>query len=114
MSVRRLDPVQPESFAFNKENMAFAKKTIAQYPEGKQASAVIALLWRAQEQHDYWLPKAAIEYIADLLGMAKIRVLEVASFYTMYNLAPVGKHFVQVCTTTPCWLAGSGSQQARR
>jgi NADH-quinone oxidoreductase subunit E len=99
--------LQPASFAFTAENMELAKKHIAKYPAGRQQSAVMPLLDIAQRQHDNWVPQAAIKYIAELLGMATIRVLEVASFYTMYNLAPVGRHFVQVCTTTPCWLAGS-------
>ena len=108
MSVRRLDPVQPESFAFSKDNMAFAKKTIAQYPEGKQASAVIALLWRAQEQNEGWLSKPAMEYVAKMLDMPFIRVYEVATFYTMFQLSPVGKKaHVQVCGTTPCMLRGA-------
>lgn len=98
---------QPASFAFTAENMELAKQHIAKYPAGRQQSAVMPLLDIAQRQHDNWVPQAAIRYIAELLGMPTIRVLEVASFYTMYNLAPVGKHFVQVCTTTPCWLAGS-------
>jgi NADH-quinone oxidoreductase subunit E len=109
MSVRRLAPdaVQPKSFAFTKENSAWAKTIISKFPEGRQASAVIPLLWRAQEQHDYWLPKAAIESIGGMLGMSTIRVLEIATFYTMFNLAPVGRHFVQVCGTTPCRLRGA-------
>jgi NADH-quinone oxidoreductase subunit E len=108
MSVRRLDPVQPESFAFSAENMAWAKKTIGYYPVGKQASAVIALLWRAQEQNAGWLSKPAMEYIGQMLGMAFIRVYEVATFYTMFQLSPVGKKaHVQVCGTTPCMLRGS-------
>lgn len=109
MSVRRLAPdaVQPKSFAFSKDNAAWAKTIISKFPEGRQASAVIPLLWRAQEQHDYWLPKAAIEQIGSMLGMSTIRVLEIATFYTMFNLAPVGKHFVQVCGTTPCRLRGA-------
>ena len=109
MSVRRLAPdaIQPASFSFTPENAAWAQGVIAKYPEARKASAVIPLLWRAQEQHDYWLPKAAIEYVAGLLGMAKIRVLEVATFYSMFNLAPVGHHFVQVCGTTPCRLNGA-------
>ena len=98
---------QPASFVFTAENLELAKKHIAKYPAGRQQSAVMPLLDIAQRQHDNWVPQAAIRYIAELLGMPAIRVLEVASFYTMYNLAPVGKHFVQVCTTTPCWLAGS-------
>ena len=109
MAVRRLAPdaVQPASFAFSKDNLAWAKTIIAKYPEGRQASAVIPLLWRAQEQHHYWLPRAAIEYVGEMLGMAKIRVLEVATFYSMFNLEPVGKHFIQVCGTTPCRLNGA-------
>ncbi len=109
MSVRRLAPdaVQPQSFAFSKENAAWAKTIISKFPAGRQASAVIPLLWRAQEQHEYWLPKAAIESVGQMLGMSTIRVLEIATFYTMFNLAPVGKHFVQVCGTTPCRLRGA-------
>jgi NADH-quinone oxidoreductase subunit E len=109
MSVRRLAPdaVQPKTFAFTKDNAAWAKTIISKFPAGRQASAVIPLLWRAQEQHDYWLPKAAIEKVGDMLGMSTIRVLEIATFYTMFNLAPVGKHFVQVCGTTPCRLRGA-------
>ena len=108
MSVRRLDPAQPADFAFTPENEAWALETIAKYPEGKQASAVIALLWRAQEQSGGWLPEPAIRYIADKLGMAHIRVLEVATFYTMFQLSPVGKKaHIQVCGTTPCMLRGS-------
>lgn len=99
--------LQPASFAFTAENLELAKKHIAKYPAGRQQSAVMPLLDLAQRQHDNWLPQAAIKCIAEMLGMPVIRVLEVASFYTMYNLAPVGKHFIQVCTTTPCWLAGS-------
>lgn len=107
MSVRRLAAVQPESFAFTPENVKWAKGIIAKYPEGRQASAVISLLWKAQEQHGGWLPEPAIRAVADMLGMAYIRVLEVATFYTMFALQPVGKHFVQVCGTTPCLLRGA-------
>jgi NADH-quinone oxidoreductase subunit E len=108
MSVRRLDPVQPASFAFAAENLTWAKKTIAQYPAGKQASAIIALLWRAQEQNAGWLSKPAMEYVGQMLDMAFIRVYEVATFYTMFQLSPVGKKaHVQVCGTTPCMLRGS-------
>jgi NADH-quinone oxidoreductase subunit E len=108
MSVRRLDPVQPDSFAFSAENMAWAKKTIGNYPAGKQASAVIALLWRAQEQNAGWLSKPAMEYIGKMLDMAFIRVYEVATFYTMFQLSPVGKKaHVQLCGTTPCMLRGA-------
>ncbi len=110
MSVRRLAPVelQPASFAFTAENLEWARGQIAKYPEGRQASAVIPLLWRAQEQAGGWLPQKAIEYVAGLLGMANIRVLEVATFYTMFLLSPVGrKAHVQVCGTTPCMLRGA-------
>jgi NADH-quinone oxidoreductase subunit E len=109
MSVRRLAPPeqQPKDFSFTAENLAWAKQQIAKYPEGRQASAVIPLLWRAQEQHGGWVPEAAIRYVAELLGMAPIRVLEVATFYTMFNLEPVGKFLVQLCGTTPCMLRGA-------
>src|SRR6266566_9179631 len=109
MSVRRLDPHQPASFAFTPDNAAWAQATIANYPPGKQASAVIPLLWRAQEQHGGWLPEPAMRLVADLLGMAYIRVYEIATFYTMFQLSPVGKKaHVWVCGTTPCRLRGAG------
>jgi NADH-quinone oxidoreductase subunit E len=109
MSVRRLAPdaVQPASFAFDAANENWADQQIAKYPEGRQASAVIPLLWKAQEQHDGWLPRAAIEAVARKLGMAPMRVMEIATFYTMFNLQPVGEHFVQLCGTTPCALRGA-------
>jgi NADH-quinone oxidoreductase subunit E len=107
MSVRRLAEKQPASFAFTPDNLAWAKRQIAKFPEGRQQSAVIPILWRAQEQCGGWLPQKAIEATAELLGMAKIRVLEVATFYTMFNLAPVGRFHVQLCGTTPCMLRGS-------
>jgi NADH-quinone oxidoreductase subunit E len=107
MSVRRLAEEQPESFAFTPENLAWAKARVEKYPPGRQQSAVISLLWRAQEQCGGWLPQKAIEAVAHMLGMAKIRVLEVATFYTMFNLAPVGKYHVQFCGTTPCLLRGA-------
>jgi NADH-quinone oxidoreductase subunit E len=109
VSVRRLAPAeqQPASFAFTAENLAWAKQQVAKNPEGRQASAVIPLLWRAQEQAGGWTPRKAIEYVADMLGMAPIRVLEVATFYTMFLLQPVGrKAHVQWCGTTPCLLRG--------
>jgi NADH-quinone oxidoreductase subunit E len=111
MSVRRLAPkeVQPASFAFTDENLVWAKAQITKYPPGRQASAVIAILWRAQEQHDGWVSEAAIRVVADMLEMPYIRVLEVATFYTMFQLQPVGKKaHVQVCGTTPCRLRGAG------
>lgn len=101
------DSLQPESFVFSPESLEKAKTIIARYPERRQASAVMPLLDLAQRQHDNWVPRAAMDYIAELLEMPRIRVYEVATFYTMYNLAPVGRHFVQICTTTPCWLRGS-------
>ncbi|GAA0771384.1 NADH-quinone oxidoreductase subunit E [Roseibium denhamense] len=108
MAVRRLAAEQPESFTFTEENLAWAHKLIDRYPEGRQASAVIPLLWRAQEQNDGWVSEPAIRYIAELLDMPKIRVLEVATFYTMFQLQPVGKKaHIQVCGTTPCQLRGS-------
>ncbi len=107
MSVRRLDPNQPKDFEFTPGNLAWAQAQIQKYPEGRQQAAVIPLLWRAQEQHDQWLPEPAIRYIADLLGMAHIRVYEIATFYTMFNLSPVGRYHVQLCGTTPCMLRGS-------
>jgi NADH-quinone oxidoreductase subunit E len=109
MAVRRLAEaaVQPKSFAFTAENLEWAKGQIAKYPDGRQASAIIPLLWRAQEQAGGWLPQKAIEHVADLLGMPKIRALEVATFYTMFNLQPVGRFHLQVCGTTPCMLAGA-------
>jgi NADH-quinone oxidoreductase subunit E len=107
VSVRRLSANQPESFAFTPENLEWAEKQIAKYPEGRQASAIIPLFWQAQKQMGGWLPEAAIRGIADMLGMDHIRALEVATFYTMFNLAPVGEHYVQLCGTTPCWLRGA-------
>ncbi|MGH6967494.1 MAG: NADH-quinone oxidoreductase subunit NuoE [Stellaceae bacterium] len=98
---------QPASFAFTPANLKKAQAHIAKYPPGRQASAVLPLLDLAQRQHDNWLPRAAMDVVADMLGMARIRVYEVATFYTMFNLKPVGKHFFQICTTTPCWLRGS-------
>ena len=108
MSLRRLAPpeIQPPSFEFTLENMARAEKEIAKYPSGRQASAVISLLWIGQEQQG-WVTHPMIEFVGRRLDMAFIRVLEVATFYTMFNLAPVGKFHVQVCTTPPCMLRGS-------
>jgi NADH-quinone oxidoreductase subunit E len=107
MSVRRLAETQPPNFAFTPQNLEWAKQQIAKYPPGRQQSAVIPILWRAQEQAGGWLPQKAIEAVAAMLGMAKIRVLEVATFYTMFNLAPVGRFHVQFCGTTPCLLRGA-------
>jgi NADH-quinone oxidoreductase subunit E len=109
MSVRRLAPpeLQPKDFVFSKDNLAWAKQQVTKYPEGRQQSAIIPLLWRAQEQAGGWLPEAAIRHVAEFLGMAHIRALEVATFYTMFNLHPVGKYHVQFCGTTPCRLRGA-------
>lgn len=105
--LRRLHPVQPESFAFTSANQAWAEAQISKYPEGRQASAIIPLLWRAQEQEG-WLSRAAIEHVSAMLDMAYIRGLEVATFYFMFQLQPVGSvaHF-QICGTTSCMICGS-------
>jgi NADH-quinone oxidoreductase E subunit len=98
---------QPARFAFTAENLERAKAHIAKYPQGRQASAVLPLLDLAQRQAGGWLPRAAMDHVADLLQMPHIRVYEVATFYTMFNLRPVGRYLLQACTTTPCWLRGS-------
>src|SRR3954454_6698526 len=110
MSVRRLAPkeLQPASFVFTAENLAWAKQQIAKFPPGREASAVIPIMWRAQEQHGGWASEAAIRAVADLLQMPYIRALEIATFYTMFQLQPVGrKAHIQVCGTTPCRLRGA-------
>jgi NADH-quinone oxidoreductase subunit E len=109
MAVRRLAPVevQPTTFAFTAANLEWAKRELDKYPPGRQQSAILALLWRAQAQADGWLPEAAIRHVAEFLGMAPIRALEVATFYTMFNLSPVGRYHVQLCGTTPCMLCGA-------
>ncbi|MAY87027.1 MAG: NADH-quinone oxidoreductase subunit NuoE [Pseudooceanicola sp.] len=105
--LRRLHPVQPDSFAFTPDNLAWAEAQMTKYPEGRQASAIIPLLWRAQEQEG-WLTRAAIEGVADMLGMARIRALEVASFYFMFQLQPVGSVAnIQICGTTSCMICGA-------
>jgi len=98
---------QPDTFEFTAENLAKAKAAINKYPAGCQQSAVMPLLDLAQRQHHNWIPRAAMDYIANMLGMPPIKVYEVATFYTMYNKQPVGKNLLQVCRTTPCWLRGS-------
>ncbi len=109
MSSRRPAPKeqQPEIFSFTLANLKLAQKHIAKYPKGRQASAVLALLDLAQRQNDNWLPIAAMEHVADILDMPVMRVMEVATFYTMFNLSPVGKYHIQLCGTTPCWLRGA-------
>jgi NADH-quinone oxidoreductase E subunit len=101
-----------ERFAFTPENLAEAQKVMARYPAGKQGSAVLALLHLAQAQHGGWLPQAALDHVADMLGMRRIRIYEIATFYDMYNTAPTGRVQVRVCTTTPCWLCGSDEVMA--
>ena len=107
MSLRKPAKEQPEKFEFTADSLAAAKEMISKYPEGKQQSAVMALLYIAQKQNDNWIPLAAMKYIGKFLDMPYIKVYEVATFYTMYNLSPVGKHFIQVCTTTPCMIRGA-------
>ena len=107
MSIKRPAKDQPETFEFSSSSMEEANKIVLKYPKGKQQSAVMALLYIAQKQNDNWIPLAAMKYIAKFLAMPYIKVYEVATFYTMYNLSPVGKYFVQVCTTTPCMIRGA-------
>jgi|RhiMethySRZTD1v2_1073278.scaffolds.fasta_scaffold01489_25 NADH-quinone oxidoreductase subunit E len=114
MAPRRLADkhLQPKEFTFTAENLAWVRTQIAKYPDGRQASAVLPILWRAQEQAGGWVPEAAIRAVAELLDMAHIRVLEIATFYTMFNLAPVGRWHVQLCGTTPCMLRGAEDLKA--
>ena len=107
MSIKKISKVQPEIFQFNEENLQLAKSEIEKYPKDKKASAVMALLYIAQKQNDNWIPLSALKYIAKFLNISYIRVYEVATFYSMFNLSPVGKYFVQICTTTPCMIRGS-------
>jgi len=107
MSIKKISETQPESFEFSKDNLQETANIIKQYPKNKKASAVLALLYLVQKQHDNWIPLAAIKYVAKFLEIPYIQVYEVATFYSMFNLAPVGKYFVQICTTTPCMIRGS-------
>ena len=107
MSIRRPSKEQPKNFEFNSSSLEAAKIIVAKYPNGKQQSAVMALLYIAQKQNNNWIPLAAMKYIGKFLDMPYIKVYEVATFYSMYNLSPVGKHFIQVCTTTPCMIRGA-------
>ena len=107
MSLRRPSKEQPENFEFNPTSLEVAKSIVEKYPKDKQQSAVMALLYIAQKQNSNWIPLAAMKCIGKFLDMPYIKVYEVATFYTMYNLAPVGRHFVQVCTTTPCMIRGA-------
>ena len=107
MSLKKISTIQPELFEFNGENLIKAKNEIKKYPKARKASAVIALLYLAQNQNDNWIPLSAIKYISKMLEMPYIKVYEVSTFYSMFNLSPVGKYFVQVCTTTPCMINGA-------
>ena len=107
MSLKKISKNQPDKFEFNKQNIELANKMVSNYPEGKQQSAVMSLLYIAQRQNDNWIPLASMKYIAKFLSMPYIKVYEVATFYSMYNLSPVGEFFYQVCTTTPCMLRGA-------
>ena len=107
MSIKKISKVQPEHFEFNLDNLNIAKKIITKYPKGKEQSAVMPLLYIVQKQNENWIPLAAIKYVAKFLKIPYIKVYEVATFYSMYNLSPVGKYFVQVCTTTPCMIRGA-------
>ena len=107
MSLRRPSKNQPEYFEFNSSSLEEANKIISNYPKDKQQSAVMALLYIAQRQNNNWIPLAAMKYIGKFLDMPYIKVYEVATFYSMYNLSPVGEYFVQVCTTTPCMIRGA-------
>tara|TARA_B100000029_G_scaffold494443_1_gene558183 strand:- start:937 stop:1548 length:612 start_codon:yes stop_codon:yes gene_type:complete len=107
MTLRKISKEQPENFEFTKESLEEAKKIIDKYPKGKQQSAVMSLLYIAQKQNDNWIPLSAMKYIGKILDMPYVKVYEVATFYTMYNLSPVGKNFIQVCTTTPCMIRGA-------
>ena len=107
MSIKKISKTQPELFDFTKENYDKIKIEISKYPKDRKSSAVMALLNIAQMQYDNWIPLAAIKKIAEILTMPYIKVYEVATFYSMFNLSPVGKYFVQVCTTTPCMIRGA-------
>ena len=107
MSIKKISKEQPDKFEFTSDNMEKARKIIKKYPDGKQQSAVMSLLYLVQKQNNNWIPLAAIKYIGKILEMPYIKVYEVATFYTMYNLTPVGHHFIQVCTTTPCMIRGA-------
>ncbi len=109
MSLKKISKIQPESFKFSEANLLQAEKEIKKYPSNRKSSAVLPLLYLAQKQNDNWIPLAAIKYISQLLNIPYIQAYEVATFYSMFNLAPVGKYFVQICTTTPCMIRGAKS-----
>ena len=107
MSIKKISKDQPKVFKFNNQSLKAIEKAISCYPKNRQQSAVMSLLYIAQKQNDNWIPLVAMKIIAKTLNMPYIKVYEVATFYTMYNLAPVGKYFFQVCTTTPCMIRGA-------
>ena len=107
MSLKKVSKEQPDKFEFSEDNLILAKKIVLNYPAGKKKSAVMALLYLAQKQNHNWIPLAAMKYIAKFLEISYINVYEVATFYSMYNLSPVGKYFIQICTTTPCMIRGA-------
>jgi len=109
MSIKKISETQPESFEFSQVNLQKTENIIQKYPKNRKASAVLALLYLVQKQHDNWIPLAAIKYVAKFLEISYIQVYEVATFYSMFNLAPVGKYFVQICTTTPCMIRGANN-----
>ena len=107
MSLKKISEIQPKNFELSKENFIKAEQEIKKYPKNRKASAVLALLYLVQNQNDNWIPLAAIKYVAKLLDMPYMKVYEVVTFYSMFNLAPVGKYFIQICTTTPCMIRGA-------
>ena len=107
MSFKKISKIQPEIFEFTKENLQRAEDEIKKYPKDKKSSAILALLYLVQKQNDNWIPLAAVKYVAQLLNISYMQVYEVSTFYSMFNLSPVGKYFVQVCTTTPCMIRGA-------
>ena len=107
MTIKKISKEQPESFKFSQENLLEAEKEIKKYPKDRKASAILALLYLVQKQNDNWIPIPAIRYVAKLLGVPYMQVYEVSTFYSMFNLTPVGKYFIQICTTTPCMIRGS-------
>jgi len=107
MSTKKISKNQPESFKFTEDNLVKAQNEINKYPNDRKGSAVLALLFLVQKQNDNWIPLAAIKYVAKFLGISYMQVYEVCTFYSMLNLSPVGKYFIQVCTTTPCMIRGS-------
>ena len=107
MSLKKISKTQPQTFEFSKANLQQVQNEIKKYPKNRKASAVLALLYLVQKQNDNWIPLSAIKYVGGLLEIPYIKVYEVATFYSMFNLSPVGKYFVQVCTTTPCMIRGA-------